>query len=79
MSDNNTPIIDEPNSAAALAEPAVRSALGSGVMGARSADEAPNAQREALEHAARDARSSGHRFDLLRYLRLRRSRDRGHT
>jgi hypothetical protein len=31
-------------------------------------------QREAIERAASDARTTGHRFDLMRYLRLRRQR-----
>jgi hypothetical protein len=48
---------------------------GSGVMAARSAlDESPP-QREALDRAAHAARATGHRFDLLRYLRLKRARD----
>jgi hypothetical protein len=58
--------------AAGLATAALK--VGSGVMAARSAlDESPP-QREALDRAAHAARTTGHRFDLLRYLRLKRGR-----
>jgi hypothetical protein len=47
---------------------------GSGAMGLRLPDDLSAPQREALDRAASDARATGHRFDLMRYLRLRRTR-----
>lgn len=49
-----------------------RRASGSGAMGPRLSDDLPGPQREAMQRAAADARATGHRFDLMRYLRLRR-------
>jgi hypothetical protein len=49
-----------------------RRASGSGAMGPRLPDDLPGPQREAMQRAAADARATGHRFDLMRYLRLRR-------
>jgi hypothetical protein len=49
-------------------------AVGSGAMGPRMPDDLSAPQREALDRAATDARVTGHRFDLMRYLRLRRTR-----
>jgi len=38
-------------------------------------DDEPAPTREVVEVAAVTARTTGHRFDLMRYLRLRRRRD----
>jgi hypothetical protein len=38
-------------------------------------DDEPAAPREVVDAAAATARTTGHRFDLMRYLRLRRRRD----
>jgi hypothetical protein len=43
-------------------------------MAARSTHEETTPQHEAIDRAAQTARTTGHRFDLLRYLRLRRNR-----
>lgn len=49
--------------------------IGTGVMASRTAADEPAAPREVIDQAANTARTTGHRFDLMRYLRLRR-RDR---
>ena len=47
-----------------------------GAMGPRvRRDDEPAPTREVVEAAAVTARTTGHRFDLMRYLRLRRRRD----
>ncbi len=72
--DISPPATNPAEFAAGAIEHPPRAAIGSGVMAARSAHEETIAQRESLECAANDARATGHRFDLLRYLRLRRNR-----
>ena len=47
-----------------------------GAMGPRvRRDDEPAPPREVVDAAAATARTTGHRFDLMRYLRLRRRRD----
>ena len=55
---------------------ASRRTTGSGAMGPRMSDESSTPLREELDRAATRAQTTGHRFDLMRYLRLRRRQTR---
>lgn len=53
--------------------PPARRVRGTGAMGPRvRSDDGPAPPREVVDAAAAAARTTGHRFDLMRYLRLRR-------
>lgn len=62
-----------PSPPAPALEPPARRLRGFGVMSPRDrALDQPAPPREVVEQAAATARTTGHRFDLMRYLRLRR-------
>ena len=72
---NDIPVTDNTtDTAPAAPAPPATNAVGSGVMAARSPLEETTPQRQAIDLAAQTARTTGHRFDLLHYLRLRRQR-----
>ncbi len=63
-----------PQSPSLLPLPRPRGARGTGAMGprVRRGDDEPAPTRHVVDAAAATARTTGHRFDLMRYLRLRR-------
>ena len=71
---NDTTVNDNTNDAAPATSAPATNAVGSGVMAARSPLEETTPQRQAIDLAKQTARTTGHRFDLLHYLRLRRQR-----